>query len=333
MPRVSIVVLNWNNYEDTRKCLESLRKVIYSELRVLVVDNGSSDGSGRRLVSEFREFEFIFNDKNLGFSRGCNVGIRAALEDEGCGYVLLLNNDTIVTANFLDKAIEHAEANASAGLIGGKILTLSDPSKIWYAGGSVNCWKGRMVVRGYGEKDCGQYDEPVEVGFVTGALMMIKREVIEKVGPLPEEYFFGVEEMDYSVSVMKAGYKLYYVPEFFIYHLADGSHYNSDPKFVYNSYRNKLIFAEKFLPKGLFPIWKLVFSIYAKYLAQRVWRGLIKKYDYDELATARGKVINMSEMKYALDKAIKDHGRDALSEETLTRFDEGLKKRRRVMAE
>lgn len=325
-----VVVLTWNGYAHTSRCLQSLQQAAYSNLRVLIVDNASHDGSFERLSAEFPTFTFISNPENLGFARGCNVGIRAAMAAPDCAYVLLLNNDAVVTSHFLEEAIKTAESDRSIGLIGGKILHTTEPNKIWYAGGTVNRWRGGARIRGYGETDHGQYDLPAEVEFVTGALMLIRREVLEKVGLLPEEYFFGVEEHDYSLSVRLAGYKLYYVPEFLVYHLADGSHYNYDPKFVYNGYRNKLIFAEKFLPLGLFPIWRLALSLYAKYAARRAWQRLIRKFEYDKLASERGVTYSHEDMRFALITAIKDHRKNVLSEHVLRDFEEILRERKRV---
>jgi len=319
-PRVSVIVLNWNNYDETRKCLESLQQAGYPSLKVIVVDNGSADGSGKRLESEFPGFKFVFNTKNLGFARGCNTGIREALRDEECKYVLLLNNDAVVTPNFLDKAVETAEMGRSIGLVGGKILQSPESRKIWYAGGYIDRWRGQAKTR-WGETDHGQYDKTEEVGFVTGCLMLIKREVLENVGLLPEEYFFGVEEWDYSLTVRRAGYRLYYVPEFLVYHKGDGSHWNYDPKFVYNSYRNKLIFQEKFLPKGLFPIWRISFVIYGKYVARRARARLIKKHNF-----GKDKIVSLKDLDFALIKAVEDHGKNVLSEETIASFDEALGK-------
>lgn len=324
-PRVYTIILNWNNYEDTKKCLESLRRATYPNLKIIVVDNASTDGSGKHLQQEFPYHQFIFNEGNLGFSRGCNRGIKAALKDKDCAYVLLLNNDAVVPSEFLEKAIEAAEADDRIGLVGGKILLSPESKEIWYVGGNISLWLGRVIFYGIGEIDRGQYDKPGEVGFVTGAFMLITREVLEKVGLLPEEYFFGVEELDYSLHVQQSGYKLYYVPEFVAYHPGDGSHWNWDPKFVYNGYRNKLIFQEKYLPRGLFPIWKMVFAIYAKYGARRIWEGLTKKHRYD-----KDREIPYDEMEFALIKAIQDHRKDELSEESLIRFSETLKERKKL---
>jgi len=323
-PKVYAIILNWNNYEDTRRCLESLQQVTYPNIETIVVDNGSRDESGERLKKEFPQLRFILNDKNLGFARGCNVGIRAALDDEDCAYVLLLNNDAVATPGFLNRAVETGEKYKDAGLIGGKILYSPESKRIWYAGGEIKRWRGLTVIRGFREVDQGQYDSVTEVGFVTGALMLIKAAVLKTVGILPEEYFFGVEEIDYSLAVRQAGYKLYYEPEFVVYHSADGSHSNYDPKFVYNNYRSKLILQEKYLPLGLFGVWKVIFSLYGRYVAKRVWQRI-----RDEDPELVDKRMPLDDLNFAFSKAMKDHGRTELSEEVLVDFEQALRARKR----
>jgi GT2 family glycosyltransferase len=324
-PRVYVIILNWNNYEDTKNCLESLQRATYPNLKIVVVDNASADGSGKRLQQEFNQYQFLFNEKNLGFSKGCNAGIQAAMKDEACRYVLLLNNDAIVAPQFLEKAIETAEANDDIGMVGGKIFHSPDSKVLSYAGGYVNRWRGQTIVRGFSEIDEGKYDEPCEVGYIIGALLIIKRSVLESAGLLPEEYFFGVEDLDYCLTVRFKGYKLYYVPQFVAYHTGDGSHWTWNPKYVYNAYRGKLILLQKHLPVGLFPIWKLLLTFYAKFLAKRMWARLANKYGYD-----KDKEVLYEDMEFALIKAIQDHRKDDLCEETLVRFDEALKRRKRL---
>ena len=315
-PLVYVLVLNWNNYEDTRKCLKALLGESYPNLRTIVVDNGSIDNSGFRLQDEFPQVKFIRNEENLGFSRGCNVGIRAALEDPLAAYVLLLNNGAEITPGALTCAIETAESDKQIGLVSGKILCSREAKRIWYAGGEVLRWRGGVRVRGAGETDHGQYDTAAEVGFITGALMLIKREVLTTVGLLPEEYFFGVEEYEYSYMVRRAGYKLFYAPSFLVYHTSEGSHSNHTLKYVYLGYRSKLIMQQRLLPSGVFPVWKLAFRLYGRFLARRAWRALRKSTGvYDN---------NLDEMEFALSKAIADHGKDTVSESTLSRFEKEL---------
>jgi GT2 family glycosyltransferase len=318
-PRIYAVVLNWEKFSDTRLCLNSLRDSGYPNLRTIVVDNGSRDCSAEMLREEFPDNTFIKNEFNLGFARGCNVGIREALRDFDCAYVLLLNNDATISPDTMESAVQLAESDPGIGLISGKILLSSESKTIWYAGGQVDRWRGQAFVRGFGEVDQGQYDSVCEVGFVTGALMLIKRVVLEAVGLLPEDYFFGIEEWDYSLQVKQAGYKLYYISKFVAYHSADGSHWNYDPKYVYNSYRNKLIFQAKYLSPMVFALWKTAFAVYGKYFARRARERLIANSHF-----VGAEAVQLDDLDFALTKALSDHGRNTLSSKVLADFEAEL---------
>lgn len=316
-PVVQAIVLNWNGYEHSRRCLQSLAECGDAGMKVIIVDNASHDGSGARLQAEFPQHRFIANGQNLGFARGCNVGIRAALQDEPCHYVLLINNDAMLMPGGLSHAVSVAQATPGIGLIGGKVLQSLQTRVLWYAGGTIDRWRGQAMVRGFGEVDRGQYDTPEDVGFVTGGLMLIRREVLDRVGLLPEEYFFGVEEWDYSLSVRTAGYRLRYEPAFVALHPGDGSHWNYQPKYVYNYYRNKLIFQEKFLPRPMFVVWKWAFVAYGALLARRRRRALIVR-------AGERREVPMAELDFALQQAVKDHGTNRLDETALAAFEERL---------
>ena len=308
------IVLNWNRFELTKQCVQSLQQCSYPDLKVIVVDNASKDQSGRRLRAEFPQWTVILNERNDGFARGCNIGIRAALEDQQCKYVLLINNDATLASEGLANVIKVGDMSRDIGMLGGKILQSTESKILWYAGGDISLLRGQAKSRGFGEVDHGQYDVACDVKFITGGLMLIKREVLEAVGLLPEEYFFGVEEWDYSLATRKAGFRLRYVPEFVAFHKGDGSHWNYEPRFVYNYYRNKLIFQEKYLPKWLFVPWKVAFVLYGKYWAKRQRQKLIDKYDKDAVVATDG-------LDFALREALRDHRTNILSEETLEQFD------------
>jgi GT2 family glycosyltransferase len=207
-------------------------------------------------------------------------------------------------------------------VIGGKVLLARPPHTIWYAGGQIDFWRGQAIVRGFGEADRGQYDLPCETGFVTGALMLIKRAVLNRIGLLPEEYFFGVEEWEFSARARRAGFKLFYVPTFVGFHEADGSHWNYDPKFVYNSYRNKLIFQQSHLPRIIFPLWKAVFAFYGKYFARRARQRLIGRKLFSIPQS-----VEFDQLDFALARAIEDHGRNEMSEAVLHSFEAELHNR------
>src|SRR2546421_3367971 len=238
-PLVYVVVLHWKNYVRTRNALGSIAQISYSNYRVIVVDNSSNDDSVEKLQSEFPQHVFIRNEENLGFSKGCNPGIRAAYS-AGADYVLLLNNDMEVERGFLEPAVAAAEQDAAVGLVTGKILFGDQRNVIWQAGGKIDRLRVQGIPRAWNQTDRGQYDAPCETGWASGAMLLVPRRTIEKVGLLPEEYFFGVEEWEYSTSVRTRGLKILYVPSFKSYHYAGGSYRAGHPVLiVYNGFRNK----------------------------------------------------------------------------------------------
>jgi len=265
-PRVGIVLLNWNGHADTRRCLESLAAATYPERTIYLADNGSVDGSMDRLESEWADSGIVFirNGANLGFAAGCNPAIRRALAD-GCRYMLLLNNDCIVAEpTFLERLVEPAEADERVGLVGGKILRWPEKDVLWGTGGWIS-WIGERYV-GAGERDRGQHDRPAERGFVSGALMLIRREVLERVGLLPEEYFFGHEDWEYSLRVRRAGYRLLYQPGAVVYHEAEHSYEPARPYYLFNNALSKVLFKKRNLPPASYRLWLTTYSFYLQVL-------------------------------------------------------------------
>jgi GT2 family glycosyltransferase len=216
-PRVSIVTLNWNTLADTVECLESLQKVTYPNFEVIVVDNGSEGNEGQIVAERFGPFvRLIQNEINHGFARGCNIGMTDAL-DRGTDYCLLLNNDTIVAPDFLDRMMEVVLSDSRIGIAGGKIYTYADPERIWFAGGLVKIGNERIDFR-QAVKDEGQYEEVVECGWIIGCLMLLSREVLEDVGMFDEKYFFGGEDLDLCMRAEKQGYRIVWAPHSKIWH-------------------------------------------------------------------------------------------------------------------
>lgn len=316
LPRVCAIILNWNKYTETRECILSLKEADYPNLQIILVNNGSVDNSIERLRKEFPDVTLLINQTNIGFAKGVNVGIKKALTDPTCKYILLFNNDAVMRQGFLKEAIATAESDSSIGILGGKMYQAKDSNKLSYAGGYVSRWKGGIVARGLGQEDRGLYDTPCETGFVIGALMLIRRELIESIGPLPEDYFFGTEDMDYCLTAQEAGYKLYYIPTLAAYHLGGGSHWGWEPKWIYNSYRNKLTLLERHLPRGLFPFYKVAFWFYARFVVRRRWHRLAKTYGY-----YADRKFAFSNMQRAMLQAIRDHGKGVLSEGVLKKFE------------
>ena len=264
-PLVYIVILIYNNKEEIKRCIESLEQITYTNYRILLIDNDSPDGGGSELKTIFSTFEFIETGENLGFARGCNVGLRYAVENNA-EYVLLLNGDMIVESNFLEPMVEMMESNEDAGLASGKIFHLSNRKLLWYAGGYIQLWRGQLINSYYNKPDTIGNGSAILTQFCTGAMMLIPKRIINEIGLLPQEYFFGVEEWDYSMQVRQSGYKLYVIPNAVAYHLAGGSVKDYVVKFHYNFYRNKLIFQRKYLPRPIYWIWKMAFLLYVNFL-------------------------------------------------------------------
>jgi GT2 family glycosyltransferase len=216
-PRVSIILLNWNSYEVTMECLLSLRKMDYKNFEVVMADNGSVDGSAEKLLASAPEIRLVRNATNLGFAGGCNAGIRDALSREN-DYVLLLNNDTIVAPDFLSQMVSAAESDSAIGAASPKILFFDRPDRLNYAGGVHKLWRLFPSVIGLRQLDDGRYDQMREVSFLTGCAFLIKAEVVRRVGVLEEVYFHFYEDIEWSLRIIKAGFKCVYVPKAVIWH-------------------------------------------------------------------------------------------------------------------
>ena len=242
--KVYIILLNWNNEEDTIECIQSLEEINYGNYKIIIVDNGSEIESVLKIEKQYPEMKIIKNKENLGFAGGNNVGIKYAIED-GADYVLLLNNDTTVEKDFLKKLVEAGELNKKNGLLGSKTNYHSEPNRIWFAGGKVSWMKNKGMHIGLDEIDNGQYDKIKEVDYLTGCCLLIKREVIEKIGVLEEDYFLYYEDTDFSLRAKNVGYKIMYIPESKIYHKVSRSTKPGSSSYIYYHTRNGLVMAKR----------------------------------------------------------------------------------------
>ena len=259
MKRIAIVIVSYNSSKDLPECLRSvysLQSTVY-RLKVIVVDNRSSDNS-REVVKIFKDVELIKNKENLGFSEGNNVGIKLAVKN-GADFVLLLNPDTKVDPNLILELLKVAESREKIGILSPKIYFYPDfefhknrykenekGKVIWYAGGVID-WENILAShRGVDEVDNGQYDKMTETDFATGATMMLKRKVFEKIGYFDEKFFLYLEDLDFSIRAKKAGFKIFYVPTAICWHKwarsAGGGSVLQDYYFT----RNRLLFGLKY---------------------------------------------------------------------------------------
>jgi len=244
-PRVFIVILNWNGLSDTIECIESLQKIEYDNFGILIVDNGSVGDDVRVLKSKFGDsVQIVENEVNRGFTVGCNIGIRYALE-KGADYILLLNNDTIVDSKFLDHLVKVAEESQEIGILGPMILYYDDPNTIDSMGCTLNFWRGTFQVLGRGKNDHRQFDGIIDVDFIGGAAMLIKRKVFEEIGLLYPPFFANWEETDFCIRAKKKGFRVVVVPHAKIWHKIARSLSLYDERRTYLIMRNAILFMRR----------------------------------------------------------------------------------------
>jgi len=260
-PLVYILLLNWNSWKDTIECIESCRNLSYPNFRLLIIDNGSSDGSELILRERFPDIAFIQTGANLGFAGGNNAGIRYALE-RGADYVWLLNNDTVVEPDSLSALVQIAQADKTVGMVGSKIVYHGEPDLLWYAGAVVDSKKPyRPFHLGLNQRDRGQYDAACDTGYITGCSLLARREMIDAVGLLEDDLFLYFEDADWSARAKAAGWRLVYCPESLVYHkvsLSIGG--AASPTLLYYTSRNRLYFVKRNFPEKL--IGALLYDFY-----------------------------------------------------------------------
>lgn len=251
MKKVVIVILNFKVVVETIKCIKSVQASTYPNLQIIVVDNNSGDGLGEKL-KVLKDTYFFQNDKNLGYTGGNNIGIKLAL-GLGADYVYVLNPDTKIEKDCIENLVKGLE-KTGAGIVGPKIYFMgtTHPSSrfktIWHAGGTLDMLNVIGGHRGVDEVDKGQYEKQMEVDFVSGAALFIKKEVFEKIGFFDDGYFLYYEDSDFCIRAKGAGFKVVYIPSAVVYHENAKSSGLGSPLQDYFLTRNRMIFASKFLP-------------------------------------------------------------------------------------
>jgi GT2 family glycosyltransferase len=243
---VIVIVLNWNGKDDTIECLASLQNLTYANYEVVVVDNGSTDGSVSAIRECFPAVTLIENDVNLGFAEGNNVGIRFALE-RGADYALLLNNDTVVDGRLLAELVSVAESDDRIGVVGPKMYFFDAPQTIWTAGGTIHFGVNIARSRGWNQLDRGQFDSVEQVDYIPGCGLLARAAMIRDVGLLDLHYpFIYYEDTDWCYRASRAGYKMVYAPGARLWHKVStsmGGGYN--PRALYLQGLNSVVFMRK----------------------------------------------------------------------------------------
>lgn len=306
---VYVIVLNWNGWKDTIECLDSLFRSEGASFVAVVCDNASSDESVAKLSdwaasnlvpSQFQlltrseaeadirlndncRFVLIENGANLGFAGGNNVGVRLAMNQAGSEFVWLLNNDTVVDAHALANAVKRMRQDSRIGLCGSTLVYYHHRDTVQSLGGAVySRWTGRA-------RHLGAFsllsEVPAEPGgvegrmsYVIGAAMMVRREFIDIVGLMQDDYFLYYEEIDWAIRGAKQ-FRLGYAPDSIVYHkegASIGTSANGGSVLsVYYLFRNRLRFTARYFPLYsptvfMYAIW----DIFKMVVKGQIWQAL-----------------------------------------------------------
>lgn len=264
--KVTVVLLIWNGWHHTSLCLSSLEQLDYPNFNVVVIDNGSTDGSAARIRDTFPWAKVMENGKNLGFAGGCNAGIRCA-QQQGSDYIWLLNNDTTVDPGALRAMVEKAQTNPTIGAVGSVIYFMDEPTRLQcWGGGYVNFWLGKS---GHYLKEVA--DDKIE--FITGCSLLLSRAAVDEIGALDEGFFMYWEDVDICFRLRHAGWLLAVAADSKLWHKG----YTSIGKGKVSSYRDFNSsaghFFRKHAPSPLFSMW----AGFALRLGKRIVSGDWKK--------------------------------------------------------
>ncbi len=241
-PLVSIITVNYNQARVTCELLESLKKCTYPNIEIIVVDNHSVDDDPSIIKKEYPQIKYIENPINYGFAAGNNFGIMAAKGD----YVMLLNNDIEVSADFLEPLVELLENNEDIGAVSPKIKYFYRSDTIQYAGYTpINPVTMRNFAIGYMEKDNEKYNDIRETAYGHGAALMVPMRVIKQVGLMSYTFFLYYEEADWCARIVKAGFKIYFCGKSYVLHKESVTTGKLSSLKTYYLNRNRLVFMRR----------------------------------------------------------------------------------------
>jgi GT2 family glycosyltransferase len=223
--KIAVVIINWNSYLHSRNCIRSLNESSIKDFDIILVDNASNDGSGERLRDEFENIIFLKNSSNLGFTGGNNVGIQYALDNQ-YEFILMLNNDVFVDQSFICHLKNYLDFHLDAGAVQPLIYNYPERTKIWNGGGLFI----RNLAKSYSNRKFDGHIDPREIDWISGCAFMVRASVFRETGLLNEKYFAYHEDVDLSLRIKDAGYKLVFIPQAAIYHIGGGSSNSAEKK-------------------------------------------------------------------------------------------------------
>ena len=238
MNKAAVIIVNWNGLKFLKDCLESVYKQTYTNFDVYFVDNGSVDDSVDFVFKNFPKVKIIKLDKNTGFAKGNNIGIKEAFKDNEVEYIVCVNNDTIVKNSWLEELVKTGEKFQWAGAVQSKIF-LGDRKTIHSTGSIIN-YDFSSDPRDFGKTN-GYHNNESEIESAIGCSLLLKRNIIENCGMFEEYYFAYKEDDEICFKIKNFGYKIFYCPNSVVYHLHSKTLGKQSPRKFYLNEKNRLL--------------------------------------------------------------------------------------------
>jgi len=270
--KVYIIILNWDGFDDTKKCLDSLMKIDNITINIVVIDNGSKNNEAEKFRQSFPTVKVISNEKNEGFCRGNNQGIHYCLAQDDCGYIMLLNNDTKVRPDFLKPMTRYLEENKKS-VVAPMVLNHPNNGRIQALGGGLILGISYKKGSGKSPDNIGKVFEP---DFVYGTCFMTTKDAFQDIGMLDEDYFAYLEDLDWSQRAKQSGYRLITITDSVIEHTHSQSTKNSNFK-TYLLARNNIYYAKKELV-GIIKIRHILINIIIGFIVNLKNPGSLKSF-------------------------------------------------------
>lgn len=244
MDKVCIVILNYNNFEDTIECVQSLRSAINSEkYKIVIVDNASTNDSVSKLNNILSPIEIIVSSENRGYAHGNNIGIKYA-EQAGYEYICILNNDTIIDVDFIETCKNELKNSAQVAFVSPALVEYKDNNLIQSTGGDIFINKGIVTLKNHGARRI-ELPPKIESDYIGGACIMFRTSILKNIGYIPENYFLFFEETEWCYKAQKMGYKNICLTDSYIYHKGSVSIKSVSGLQEYLMARNRVVFVRR----------------------------------------------------------------------------------------
>lgn len=292
-PLVSVIIVNWNGLQYLDSCLQGLRKQSYKPFEIIVVDNGSIDGSLKFLEKNYPEVRVVINSFNKGFAGGNNDGIRVAKGE----LLAFLNNDTVTHPEWMHHLVRIIQSSPKIAGVCGKIYSLDKPDKVLFTMPKINPYTGGAVW-----VTLDQGSQPVD--YLSGNAMMVKRNVVTEIGEMDEEYFAYYEDTDWCARMIRAGYELTYVPDAIIWHKQFGT---AQKQFqFYQMERNRIRFVLKNFDLFYLIIFLLLYPVH--FLSWFMYFLAIFRFE-EILLVTKAPLWNIINLRKTIQARYRDHQR------------------------